>query len=109
MTFNNIGRVLILSKQLINVELSYAITVHKSQGSQYPYVLVGIDFASYSMLTKELMYTAMTRASKHCKVECQTNALRYAVGQNAISNKQTYLVEAIEKVRKTSILRGDRE
>ena len=82
------------------MELSYAITVHKSQGSQYPYVLVGLDFGSYSMLTKELIYTAITRASKHCKLECQTNALRYAVGQNAISSKQTYLVEAIEKVEK---------
>lgn len=98
--FQYIGKILILSKQLSSVELSYAITVHKSQGSQYPYVLVGLDFGSYSMLTKELIYTAITRASKHCKLECQTNALRYAVGQNAISSKQTYLVEAIEKVEK---------
>lgn len=98
--FQYIGRVLILKKQLPQLELSYAITVHKAQGSQYKCVIVGIDFASYSLLTKELVYTAITRAIKHCKVEAQTNALRYAVAQNAISNKQTYLVEAIEKIKK---------
>lgn len=98
--FQYIGRVLVLKKQLTQVELSYAITVHKAQGSQYPYVIVGIDFSSYSLLTKELVYTAITRAIKHCVIKTQTNALRYAVSQNAISNKQTYLVEAIEKIKK---------
>lgn len=97
--FQYIGKVLITRNILSQLELSYAITVHKSQGSQFKYVIVGIDFASYSLLTKELVYTAITRAVQYCKVEAQTNALRYAISQNAISNKQTYLVEAIRKLR----------
>lgn len=97
--FQYIGKVLITRNILSQLELSYATTIHKSQGSQFKYVIVGIDFASYSLLTKELVYTAITRAVQYCKVEAQTNALRYAISQNAISNKQTYLVEAIRKLR----------
>lgn len=96
--FQYIGRVLITTDKLKNIELAYACTVHKYQGSQCKYVIFGIDFSSYSLLTKEMIYTALTRASKHCTVIAQTSALRYAISQNGVSTKQTYLVQALKEI-----------
>lgn len=96
--FQYIGKVLITTDKLKNMVLAYACTVHKYQGSQCKYIIFGIDFSSYSLLTKEMIYTALTRASKHCTVIAQTSALRYAISQNGVSTKQTYLVQALEEI-----------
>lgn len=50
--------------KLKNLELSYAITVHKSQGSEYPVVIVPIFRCAPMLLTRNLIYTAITRARK---------------------------------------------
>lgn len=96
--FQYIGRILITSNKLKNIILAYACTVHKYQGSQCKYVIFGVDFSSYVLLTKEMIYTALTRASEHCTVIAQTVALRYAISQNGVSTKQTYLVQALREI-----------
>jgi exodeoxyribonuclease V alpha subunit len=48
-----------------DIDLAYALTVHKSQGSQYPLVIVIAHTDHYVMLTRELLYTAATRAERH--------------------------------------------
>lgn len=96
--FQYIGRVLITTEKLKNIILAYACTVHKFQGSQCKYIIFGLDFSAYAMLTKEMIYTALTRASIHCSVIAQTAALRYAIAQNGVSTKQTYLVRALEEL-----------
>jgi exodeoxyribonuclease V alpha subunit len=93
--FIGIGKVLITKPMLNNTMLGYAVTVHKCQGSEFPYVIFGIDFSSYSLLTRQMIYTAITRASKHCYVVAQNSALRYAVSQNSVSKKQTILKDAL--------------
>ena len=80
------------------IELGYACTVHKVQGSQWDTVIFGFDFASYILLTKELVNTAITRAKKHCIVVAQNSALRYAVAQNGVQSKQTHLVEILNEL-----------
>ena len=50
--------------KLKNLDLSYAITVHKSQGSEYPVVIVPIYRCANMLLTRNLIYTAVTRAKK---------------------------------------------
>ena len=50
--------------KLKNLDLSYAITVHKSQGSEYPVVIVPIFHCPPMLLTRNLIYTAVTRAKK---------------------------------------------
>ena len=47
-----------------NYELAYAITVHKSQGGEYPEVIMGVLPAHTFMLTRNLFYTGITRAKK---------------------------------------------
>lgn len=96
--FYDIGEVEIKSENLSAIQLGYAITCHKMQGDQCKYVIVAIDFSAYALLTKELIYTAMTRAIKHCWIIAQTSALRYAVAQNGVSKKQTMLVEFLHNI-----------
>jgi len=75
-----------------NLSLAYAITVHKIQGSQAPYVIVGVDYSSYALLSRELVYTAITRAQKYCALVAQPKALNMAVRTSSIKLKQTWLM-----------------
>ena len=49
---------------LDDIEHAYAITVHKSQGSEYPIVIIPLYFAPIMLLSRNLFYTAVTRAEK---------------------------------------------
>lgn len=49
-------------KQLEELELAYAITIHKSQGSEYPAVLIPVHAGPRMLMTRNLIYTAVTRA-----------------------------------------------
>ena len=96
--FIGIGNVDIPEDYWIGIELGYAITVHKYQGSQSKNVIFGLDFTAYSLLTRELVYTGITRAQKKCYLICQTGALRYATAQQSVSNKQTHLQDCLYEV-----------
>lgn len=96
--FVGIGRVSIPKDYWNQLDLAYAITAHKFQGSQADNVIFNFDFASYSLLTRQLIYTAITRAKKKCYLVCQTSALRYGVAQEAISHKQTHLQDALYEI-----------
>lgn len=74
--FKAIGFVRIPKKYWGAIDLAYAITVHSDQGSEHDNVIFGLDFASYSLLTRELVYTGITRARKRCELIAQTSALR---------------------------------
>jgi len=51
-------------KQIQNVELAYAVTVHKSQGSEYPAVVMPMYRGPHLLMNRNLLYTAVTRARK---------------------------------------------
>jgi exodeoxyribonuclease V alpha subunit len=93
--FTGIGEVILSREYWRNIELGYAITCHKFQGSQADLVIFGIDFTAYSLLTRELLYTGITRAKKRCHMICQTGALRYATAQEGVSRKQTHLQQCL--------------
>lgn len=61
--------------------LAYAITVHKSQGSEFPFVIFALSTQHFAMLRKTLVYTAVTRARRFCAVVGQDRAMRIAVKQ----------------------------
>jgi exodeoxyribonuclease V alpha subunit len=96
--FIGIGNVDVPEDAWNGIELGYAITVHKYQGSQSKYVIFGLDFSSYALLTRELVYTGITRAQKKCYLICQTGALRYATAQQGVSTKQTHLQDCLYEV-----------
>lgn len=94
--FQDIPGIMILPKKnWKDLELGYAITCHKAQGSQCKKVIVGLDFGSFIQLSREWVYTAMTRAIDKCYMVAQNNALRYAVSKNSISVKRTHLVKLL--------------
>ena len=61
-----------------NIDFAYSITIHKSQGSEYPTVLIMIDDCDYdtsSFLTSNMLYTAITRAKNHAYLKCSEKML----------------------------------
>ena len=102
--FVGIGEVEIHSDYWNNLELAYALTCHSVQGSQFEYVIIGLDYDSYSLLTKELVYTAITRGIKRVMLVAQTGALRVAVAKEGVSNKQTHLQNCLYDIDHPKII-----
>lgn len=96
--FLGIGEVELLREFWIDIELAYAITTHKSQGSEFQHVIFGIDFSSYALLNREMVYTGITRAKRKCTCVVQTGALRMAVSKAGVSIKQTHLQQCLYDV-----------
>lgn len=75
-----------------SIDLGYAITVHKSQGSSIPYVLFLFDYSAFKLLTRQLVYTAITRTSNGgCIVMCQNDALNHALNTDGSVYRRTFL------------------
>lgn len=96
--FVGIGLVEVPYGHASHIELGYAITCHSAQGSQFPVVIAGIDFSMFVMLSKELLYTMITRAEKKIYLCAQNKALSYAIGKHQIINRQTYLLEILDEL-----------
>jgi exodeoxyribonuclease V alpha subunit len=71
--------------------LAYAISIHKSQGSEYPAVVVPIMSQHYVMLQRNLLYTAITRAKKLVVVVGSRRAISMAVRNNRVQHRNTGL------------------
>jgi exodeoxyribonuclease V alpha subunit len=65
-------------------ETAYALTVHKSQGSEFDRVLLILPGEDARILTRELLYTGMTRASKHVEVWFDPSVLRSAISRRTV-------------------------
>ncbi|HMQ26616.1 MAG TPA: ATP-binding domain-containing protein, partial [Acidimicrobiales bacterium] len=72
---------LVRPTRLAAVDSLYAITIHKGQGSQFGHVVVRLPKASSPILTRELLYTAVTRAQHHLTVLGTEDAVRAAVAR----------------------------
>ena len=66
-------------KAVYALQLCYATTIHKSQGSEYDVVVIPITDSHYTMLHRNLLYTGVTRAKKMCVLIGTERALRAAV------------------------------
>ena len=84
------------STELDELSLAYATTIHKSQGSEYPIVVIPVHFTNYVMLQRNLIYTAVTRAKKVCIVIGQKRALWYAVSHVTVTQRNTKLKERLQ-------------
>lgn len=80
--FDGIGRVLITKKEVNSIRLGYAMTVHKSQGSTIPYVIVMLPF-QYMLNSRELLYTAITRSSKECYLLTSMKTLKATIAKTS--------------------------
>ncbi len=77
--------------------LAYAITVHKSQGSEYPAVVMALTSQHALMLQRNLLYTAVTRARKVAILVGSRHALNLAVRNNRIQRRNSRLAELMRR------------
>ena len=83
------------ASELDEVVLAYATTIHKSQGSEYPIVVIPVLMTHFVMLQRNLIYTGITRAKKICVLIGQTKALSYAIRNLTVSKRNTLLKERL--------------
>jgi exodeoxyribonuclease V alpha subunit len=75
--------------------LAYACTIHKSQGSEYPCVVIPLHTSHFLMLQRNLLYTAITRAKRLVILVGEERALRTAVGNRRVRARHTRLAERL--------------
>jgi exodeoxyribonuclease V alpha subunit len=76
---------------------AWAVSVHKSQGSEYPAVVVPILTSHYMMLQRNLLYTAITRAKRLVVLVGQPKAIAMAVRNNQVAERYTGLTERLSR------------
>ena len=84
--------------ELDEIVLAYAVTIHKSQGSEFPVVVMPVTMKHFVMLQRNLIYTGITRAKKICVLVGTTKALAYAIKQNTVSKRNTKLKERLNNI-----------
>lgn len=84
--------------ELDELVLAYAATIHKSQGSEYPIVVIPILMNHYVMLQRNLLYTGITRAKKILVLVGTRKALGYAVRNVTVENRNTMLSDRIRSL-----------
>ena len=94
-TVHGYGRIIYSFDHLNQIVHAFAITVHKSQGSEYKAVILPLTTQHYIMLQKNLLYTAVTRAKHLMIIIGSTKALNIAVKNNKTAERYTFLAERL--------------
>ena len=84
--------------ELDQLELSYAITIHKSQGSEYPAVLLPILGGPRMLLTRNLLYTAITRAKSCVTILGRSEVIREMIANASENKRYTALADRIREI-----------
>ena len=87
----NGSNVTIDSTQLADLDLAYAISIHKAQGSEYNQIIIPVLTAFSIMLKRNLIYTGITRAKKKVVLVGHKRALAQAIRTNVIATRNTQL------------------
>lgn len=82
--------VTLTKKDMLDIKHAYAISIHKSQGSEFKVVIFPVTFESYHMLSKKLIYTAITRAKEKLIIIGNTEAFYGGLSEND-TIRNTYL------------------
>jgi len=91
--------------ELDELSLAYAVSIHKSQGSEYPVVVVPLALQHYLLLERNLLYTAVTRGKKLVVVIAEDKALKMAVRNRKSKKRITRLAERLAVTARGSLPR----
>jgi len=82
--------------ELDEIALAYAITIHKSQGSEFPVVVIPLAMQQYMLLQRNLVYTGITRGKNLVVLIGQKKALAVAVRNNKTESRFSGLLERLK-------------
>jgi exodeoxyribonuclease V alpha subunit len=82
---------------LDSLTLAYATSIHKSQGSEYPAVVIPLLTSHFVMLSRNLVYTAVTRAKKLCVLAADPRAIRLALAETRREERMTRLADRLRR------------
>jgi len=94
--FDEEREVVYQSSQLENLDLAYCLSVHKSQGSEFPVVVMPVAGGPPMLLTRNLFYTALTRARSLVVLVGREEVIRQMVENDHILKRYTTLAERLE-------------
>ncbi|WP_035257033.1 SF1B family DNA helicase RecD2 [Desulfatirhabdium butyrativorans] len=83
--------------------LAYAVSIHKSQGSEYPAVIIPILTQHYVMLQRNLIYTAVTRGKKLVVLVGSKKALAIGIKNDRIAKRYSFLCERLQQMQQSNI------
>ncbi|MFZ2960053.1 MAG: ATP-dependent RecD-like DNA helicase [Candidatus Ozemobacteraceae bacterium] len=83
------------SNEMLDLQHAFAISVHKSQGSEYTAVVLIVSYQHYMLLQRNLVYTGMTRAKKTLVLMGSKRALSAAVRNNRVAVRNTVLADLL--------------
>ena len=84
------------TNELDGLELGYAMTVHKLQGSSAKYVIIGLDNTHHTLLSSNLIYTAITRSEKKCLIIAEPSAFQKGVKNIKENQRDTFLKDMLK-------------
>lgn len=93
------GSACITKADFCNMDLAYAITIHKSQGSEFSRVRIVLPQRARHMMTRRLLYTAITRAQKQVIIYSQDTSLQDAIANHAEKPRTTTLAQKLKVYR----------
>ena len=88
------------SDDLNMLDLGYASTIHKSQGSEYSSVIINLQCAHSVMLTRPLVYTAITRGKENVTIVGERRAQCIAIKRTDTEKRGTCLAERLKEILK---------
>lgn len=95
--FEDERRVLYTTDQAMHLVSAYCTTVHKSQGSEYPAVVLCLLPQHYMMLQRNVLYTAITRGKQKVIIVGSPKSVALAVNNNTITQRYTMLAERLQQ------------
>lgn len=89
------GQAIFAGVDMDDIQPAWALTVHKTQGSEFPITVLVLDKSQSIMLERNWLYTAVTRAQKHCIIVGKDDALSHAVKEQRSERRVTLLEERL--------------
>jgi exodeoxyribonuclease V alpha subunit len=91
------GEVAFIGKEVEQLTLGYAVSVHKAQGGEFPCVVVFLHDLHAPLLQRTVLYTAMTRAKQRCVIVGTQTALQRAVDSHQSVQRYTGFAAALQR------------